>query len=146
MCSAPTHTALLTSLLTFIESFFSSTLPVTKTNMLIVFLHWQKCYCEKIYLESNWVGRNNDWLLDHEFGWGGGRGGEERNHWISPLSTLASCFAPCPTGLFVSPPLAMSGLIVQDSLLHFHLLRLRYGCLAFVTCIVHYCYDLDKRK
>lgn len=71
MCSAPTHTALLTSLHTFIVSHFSSTLPLTKTNMLIVFLDWQKCYCEKMYLDSNWVGKNDDWLLDDDLG---GRG------------------------------------------------------------------------
>lgn len=67
MFLAPTHEALLTSLHTFIVCFFSSTLPVTKTNR-IVFLHWQKCCCEKMYLEANWVGRNNDWLLDGDVG------------------------------------------------------------------------------
>lgn len=32
-------------------------------------------------LDSNWVGRNDDWLLDDDLG-----GGGERNHWISPSS------------------------------------------------------------
>lgn len=151
MCSTPpTHsfgniTSHLHSWL-FSSSSFSSTAPVTITDTFIVPLHWQKDYCEKVYLESNSCEEYQLFFWEFLFFLFLALlfflKEKKRNHWI--IYGVLLCSVSYNTA-FVSPSLAMSGFIVEDSVLYFHLLRLRYNCLAFVTWLVHSWHGRDER-
>lgn len=134
----PTRTALVTSLhtLVFCRVFFRLLhvqLLVTQTNMLLFVAFWQKDYCVHIIWESSSIMKNSDLDFPNFYFCA-----LEKKWNTHPLWCPALLAVLQDSALFFS----LSGLIVVDTVLYFHLLWLRYNCLAFITW--HACYGLQK--
>lgn len=108
-------------------------LPVTQTNMLLFVAFWQRDYCVHIIWESSSIMKNSDLDFPNFYFCA-----VERKWNAHPLWCPALLAVLQDSALFFS----LSGLIVVATVLYFHLLWLRYNCLAFITWPA--CYWLQK--